>query len=92
MQEPSATNLGHGAVVWDASVVFAKYMESNAKEFDPAKLNKKTVIELGMSDVIQRWQCIHLTYAMYLHANYRLRVWSCWPFIYVTRCRSGLDR
>jgi hypothetical protein len=26
--------------------------------------------KIGMSDVIQTWQCIHLTYATYLHVNY----------------------
>ena len=46
-QNPSAHNLGHGTVVWDASVVFAKYMENNAKEFDPSKLTGKTLLELG---------------------------------------------
>lgn len=46
-QSPSSQSLGHGAVVWDASVVFSKYMESNAKEFDPSKVAGKTVLELG---------------------------------------------
>ena len=46
-QNPEAGVLGHGAVVWDASVIFAKYIEHNPKEFDPSKLSKKTVLELG---------------------------------------------
>jgi protein N-lysine methyltransferase METTL21D len=46
-QNPASHNLGHGAVVWDASVVFSKYMECNAKDFEPSKLGGKTVLELG---------------------------------------------
>ncbi len=46
-QNPASHDLGHGAVVWDASVVFAKYMEYNAKDFDIQKLTNKTVLELG---------------------------------------------
>lgn len=33
--------------MWDAAVVMAKHMETNPKDYDPAKLAKKTVIELG---------------------------------------------
>lgn len=46
-QNPSSRAVGHGAVVWDASVIFAKYMENNPSEFDWAKLHGKTVLELG---------------------------------------------
>lgn len=46
-QDPSSETLGHGAVVWDASVIFVKYMEKNAKSFDPKKLSGQTVLELG---------------------------------------------
>ena len=46
-QNPASRDLGHGAVVWDASVVFAKYMEQNSKEFDVKKLKAKRVLELG---------------------------------------------
>ncbi len=46
-QNPASHNLGHGAVVWDASVVFSKYMECNAKDFDTSKITGKTVLELG---------------------------------------------
>lgn len=46
-QKPSAHNLGHGAVVWDAAVIFAKYVEKNMKEFDYSKLKDKHILELG---------------------------------------------
>lgn len=46
-QDPSSRDLGHGAVVWDASVVLVKYMEKNYKDYDTSKLANKTVLELG---------------------------------------------
>ena len=46
-QNPSTRLLGHGAVVWDASVIFSKYMENNVKLFNPNVLSGRTVIELG---------------------------------------------
>lgn len=46
-QKPSARNLGHGAVVWEASAIFAKYMEENCRKYSPTKLAGKTVFELG---------------------------------------------
>eukprot|EP01032_Pedospumella_encystans_P033851 gene33851-38256_t len=46
-QDPSSRDLGHGAVVWDASVVLVKYMEKNYKDYDASKLANKTVLELG---------------------------------------------
>lgn len=46
-QSPSSQDIGHGAVVWDASVVYAKYMEQNSKDFEPSKLTGKTILELG---------------------------------------------
>eukprot|EP00981_Chlorochromonas_danica_P011930 scaffold4347_cov269-Ochromonas_danica.AAC.20 len=47
LQSPGDRQLGHGAVVWDASVVFAKYMENNLRDFSPSKLNGQQVLELG---------------------------------------------
>lgn len=44
-QEPGSRVLGHGAVVWDSSVVFAKYMEHNPKLF--VDVEGKKVLELG---------------------------------------------
>lgn len=46
-QNPSDRAVGHGAVVWDASVIFAKYAETNSADFEPSKLASKTVLELG---------------------------------------------
>eukprot|EP01038_Epipyxis_sp_PR26KG_P008511 gene8511-11506_t len=46
-QSPSSVSLGHGAVVWDSSIIFAKMMEFNSKDYDPIKMSKKRVIELG---------------------------------------------
>lgn len=37
-QKPDATNLGHGAVVWDAAVVFCKYLEHNSSVYSSAFL------------------------------------------------------
>ena len=37
-QRPDATNLGHGAVVWDAAVVFCKYLEHNSSVYSTAFL------------------------------------------------------
>ena len=46
-QDPSSQMLGHGAVVWDAAVIFSKYMEHDPKQFSAEKLHGKSVIELG---------------------------------------------
>lgn len=46
-QMPGDRKLGHGAVVWDAAVVFAKYVEHNAKDFPTSKLANQSVLELG---------------------------------------------
>ena len=46
-QDPGSRDLGHGAVVWDASVVLSKYMEKNYKEYDVQTLGGKSVLELG---------------------------------------------
>lgn len=46
-QDPGARDLGHGAVVWDASVVLAKYMEKNYKDYNTKTLGHKSVLELG---------------------------------------------
>jgi len=45
VQDPSST-VGHGAVIWDAAVVMAKWLEySNPKLFQ--NISDKTVLELG---------------------------------------------
>jgi len=46
-QDPSCSNkeLGHGAVVWDAAVIFAKYLESSSKY--SGNMQDTSVIELG---------------------------------------------
>lgn len=46
-QDPSSQLIGHGAVVWDAAVIFTKYMEHDPKQFSAEKLHGKSVIELG---------------------------------------------
>ena len=46
-QDPSSRLLGHGAVVWDAAVIFTKYMEHDPKQFAAEKLYGRSVIELG---------------------------------------------
>lgn len=46
-QDPSSQLIGHGAVVWDAAVIFTKYMEHDPKQFSADKLCGKTVVELG---------------------------------------------
>lgn len=46
-QDPSSQQLGHGAVVWDAAVIFTKYMEHDPKQFSAEKLHGKSIIELG---------------------------------------------
>lgn len=46
-QDPGSRDLGHGAVVWDAAVVLAKYMEKNFKDYDTKTLAKRKVLELG---------------------------------------------
>jgi predicted nicotinamide N-methyase len=46
-QNPRSRAVGHGAVIWDAAVVFSKYVEKNPSEFDPHKVKGKTVLELG---------------------------------------------
>jgi predicted nicotinamide N-methyase len=44
-QSPASRDLGHGAVVWEASVIFAKYMEHHGGKL--SDLKGKTAIELG---------------------------------------------
>jgi len=47
-QKPDAgKELGHGAVVWDAAVVFTKYMEHTSSAFSVGKCRNQTVLELG---------------------------------------------
>jgi predicted nicotinamide N-methyase len=47
-QDPSCVHkdLGHGATVWDAAIIFAKYLEQD-KQFSGSKMQDKRVIELG---------------------------------------------
>ncbi|XP_020088599.1 protein N-lysine methyltransferase METTL21A-like isoform X3 [Ananas comosus] len=46
-QDPNSKHLG--TTVWDASMVFVKYLEKNCRKgrFSPSKLKGKRVIELG---------------------------------------------
>lgn len=45
-QDPNSQHLG--TTVWDASIVFAKYLEKNSrKKFAPALMKGKTCLELG---------------------------------------------
>lgn len=47
VQDPNS-NVGHGAVVWDAAVVMAKWLEHcNPKPFQVDQLERKRVLELG---------------------------------------------
>lgn len=47
-QAPNNTAIGHGAVVWEAAVCFAKYMEFGSdKNLTHSKLRGKRVLELG---------------------------------------------
>ena len=47
-QMPSDRLIGHGAVVWEAAVVFAKYMEYGTnKDLSLSALQGKNVLELG---------------------------------------------
>jgi hypothetical protein len=47
-QKPDAgKELGHGAVVWDAAVVFTKYMEHTSSAFSVGNCRNQTVLELG---------------------------------------------
>ncbi|XP_050369453.1 uncharacterized protein LOC126787626 [Argentina anserina] len=47
IQDPNSKHLG--TTVWDASLVFAKFLEKNSRrgKFSPSKLKGKRVIELG---------------------------------------------
>ena len=45
-QNPVQSELGHGACVWDASIIFSKYVE-HSREFSPSVMRGKTVLELG---------------------------------------------
>lgn len=47
IQQDPTNNEGHGFVVWDAGVVFVKYMENNPKDFTSSVLSNKTMIDLG---------------------------------------------
>ena len=48
IQKPDSIDLGIGAVVWDSSVIFAKYVEVNRNnKFPFNKMAGKTVLELG---------------------------------------------
>ena len=41
-----AKDVGHGAVVWDAAIIFAKYLEHSPK-YSGNSLQNKRIIELG---------------------------------------------
>ncbi len=46
--DPQNTDIGHGAVVWEASVIFSKYLERGSdKSLSLSKLKGKKVLELG---------------------------------------------
>lgn len=45
-QDPSSS-IGHGASVWDASVVFSKYIEHNPSMYSSTTMSGKSVLELG---------------------------------------------
>ena len=46
--DPQNTDIGHGAVVWEASVIFSKYLEHGSdKGLSLSKLKGKKVLELG---------------------------------------------
>ena len=47
VQKPTSTDLGIGAVVWDSSVIFAKYVEYHPELFRNELWAGKTVLELG---------------------------------------------
>jgi hypothetical protein len=47
VQNPASRSLGHGAVVWDASVILTKYMEHSPRGFSTSDLLGKSVLELG---------------------------------------------
>jgi hypothetical protein len=49
ISDPDASDLGIGAVVWDSSVIFAKYIENNPNLFKPEDLSKQRILELGSS-------------------------------------------
>lgn len=47
-QAPNNTSIGHGAVVWEAAICFAKYVEYGSdKNLTNSKLKGKNVLELG---------------------------------------------
>lgn len=46
LQEPSNTSIGHGSVVWEAAVIFAKYVELS-RDFSISKIQGMKVLELG---------------------------------------------
>lgn len=45
-QRPVISELGHGACVWDASIIFAKYVEIS-RDFTVSVMRGKSVLELG---------------------------------------------
>ncbi len=46
-QLPNSRHIGHGAVVWDAAVIFAKYIEHSPRDYSIEKVAGKRLIELG---------------------------------------------
>lgn len=47
IQHPGRTDLGHGVVVWDAGVIFAKYLEHQSFEACKKAYKDLSVLELG---------------------------------------------
>ena len=45
-QRPVLSDLGHGACVWDASIIFAKFVE-HSRDFTVSVLRGRSVLELG---------------------------------------------
>ena len=45
-QRPVLSSLGHGACVWDASIIFAKYVEVS-RDFAASAVRGRSVLELG---------------------------------------------
>ena len=46
-QLPNSRHIGHGAVVWDAAVIFAKYIEHSPRDYSSERVAGKRLIELG---------------------------------------------
>ncbi|KAL6575149.1 hypothetical protein OROMI_012434 [Orobanche minor] len=71
-QDPNSKHLG--TTVWDASMVFAKFLEKNCRKgrFSPSKLKGKRVIELGAGCGVAGF------------------AWHCWVVMLFHRSNRGL--